>query len=83
MTIDHSVLAQLPVDGELTTLLPTTNISSSEIDDTPPVQDSDSDPINTHLASTFVPMPSRRMTEQLVIQQSVLQTSTPVVNWPS
>ena len=85
VTIDHSVLSQLPIDGELTTHLPTTNISSSELDDTPPVQENDGDPVNAHLGSTFVLLPSRGMTEQLVIQQSILQTTpaTPVVNWPS
>ena len=86
VNIDHSVLARLPIDGKLSTHLPTASIASSnEQDVLPPVLDCDDNPASDHLGSTFVPMPSVRMTEQLVIEQSVLQTTptVPTVSWPS
>ena len=82
VTIDQSVLAQLPVDGELTTNLRTIRVESGE--ENTPVRD-DEDPYSAHLDSTFIPMPMRGVTEQQAIQESIVQSghsSTPV-NWPS
>ena len=82
VTIDQSVLAQLPIDGELTTNLRTIRVESNE--ENTPVRDDD-DPYSAHLESTFIPMPMRGVTEQQAIQESMVQSahsSTPV-NWPS
>ena len=57
-------------------------ISSSEED----TARDDDDPYSAHLGSTFIPMPTRGVTEQQVIQESILQSagsSTDRVNWPS
>ena len=82
VTIDHSVLAQLPTDGDLTNL-PTMRVNYDE--EEMPARDDD-EPYDAHLSSTFVPLPVRGQTEQQVIRQSVIQqnqSSTPTVSWPS
>ena len=78
VTIDDSVLQLLPVDGELDNL-PTVRIPSSGEADIPAREDED--PRSAHLASTFLPMPTRGITEQEAIQQSVIQNSP--ISWPS
>ena len=70
ITIDHSVLALLPTDGELSNLQTMTVSSSTEVDTTPVLND----PHDAHLGSTFLPMPTRGVTEQEVIQQSIDQS---------
>ena len=79
ITIDHSVLALLPTDGELSNLETMTVSSSTEVDTTPVLNDED--PHDAHLRSTFLPMPTRGVTEQEVIQQSIDQSRS--VSWPS
>ena len=83
VTIDHSALAQLPTDGDLTNL-PTMRVDSNEEEN--PAREDD-DPYNAILGSTFVPLPVRSQTQQQVIQQSIAQSSSsslPVpVAWPS
>ena len=53
--------------------------SSTEVDTTPVLNDED--PHDAHLGSTFLPMPTRGVTEQEVIQQSIDQSHS--VSWPS
>ena len=88
VTIDHSALAQLPTDGDLTNL-PTMRVDSNEEEN--PAREDD-DPYNTILGSTFIPLPVRSQTQQQVIQQSIAQSSSssssssslPVpISWPS
>ncbi len=78
VTIDHSVLALLPVDGQLTQIK-TVRVSSSEVD--MPARE-DEHPHSAHLPSTFIPMPQRGITEEEAIEQSVIQGNNHV-NWPS
>ena len=59
VTIDHSALAQLPTDGDLTNL-PTMRVDS--IEENPAREDDD--PYNTILGSTFIPLPVRSQTQQ-------------------
>ena len=79
ITIDHSVLALLPTDGDLSNLR-TMAVSSSEEEDTPPLLTNE-DPHDAHLPSTFLPMPVRGVTEQEDIQQSIDHSGP--VSWPS
>ncbi len=82
VTIDHSVLALLPIDGDLTNI-PTMRVNSEE--DEAPARE-DEEPYSAHLCSTFVPLPVRGQTEQQAIQQSVFQqnrSSPPTVSWPT
>lgn len=53
--------------------------SPTEVDTTPVLNDED--PHDAHLGSTFLPMPTRGVTEQEVIQQSIDQSRS--VSWPS
>ena len=75
VTINQSVLALLPVDGQLT------QIQTIRVD-LPPREDEDSH--SPHLPSTFLPMPvgGGGVTEQEAIRQSVTQNDT-YINWPS
>ena len=57
VTIDSTVLALLPVDGELTNLL-TTTLSSTDDEVENSSQDGE-DPYTAHLGSTFVPLLTR------------------------
>ncbi len=80
VTIDHSVLALLRIDGDLT-ILPTMSITSDHLEEAPAREDEE--PYSSHLGSTFVPLPVRGQTEQQAIQQSVSQqnrSSTPTVS---
>lgn len=79
--INHDVLALLPDDGDLCGL--TTMTVSSDEEELPARQDAD--PYDAHLGSTFVPMPTRGLTEQQTIRQSVQQPTCtpPTVPWPS
>ena len=77
VTIDHSVLELLPVDGELTNLC-TVRTSSNEVD---AVYEGDiEDPYSANLERTFVPISMTHLTEQEAINQSVMASgnSTPV-----
>ena len=67
VTTDHSVLAYLPIDGELTSLPTMSVLSSNEPIDTPPTDHQEKDPHNAHLPNTFLPMPVRGVTEQEAI----------------
>lgn len=60
ITINHSVLDQLPLDAELTNL-PVMRVSSSD-EDIPARQDED--PRDSHLGSMFVPLPSQGVTDR-------------------
>jgi hypothetical protein len=65
VTINQSVLDQLPVDAELTNL-PVMNISSlKDSEDIPARQDED--PHHSHLQSTLLPFPTQGVTEQEAI----------------
>ena len=78
--IDTAVLAQIPVDGDLSTFLSTVNIGSTDDDHIgfPPSDDT----VNTsHLVNSFIPLPLRGVTEQEAIQQSL--DGHGHVNWPS
>ncbi len=82
ITIDHSALTLLPTDGDLTNL-PTMRVSSDE-EEIPAREDET--PYNSHLGSTFIPKPTRGVTEQQAIEQSIEQTrsvSPAIVPWPS
>ena len=81
VTIDHGVLALLPVDGELTNLC-TMRMLSTEVDTA--FERHNEDPSYAHLGSTFVPIPARGVTEQEAINQTIMQSGncTPV-RWPS
>ncbi len=70
VTVDAAVLTQLPADGDLSTLMSTVNMGSSddEYTNVPPSDDSDS---ISHLVTYFIPLPLRGVTEQEAIQQSV------------
>ena len=60
VTIDTTILALLPVDGELTNLL-TTTLSSVDNEVENHSQDGE-DPYAAHLRSTFVPLSTRSVT---------------------
>ena len=81
VNINHDVLALLPDDGDLSGL--TTITVSSDEEEAPASQDAD--PYNANLASTFVPMPTKGLTEQQTIRHSVQQPACapPTVPWPS
>ena len=79
VTINTTILAHLPVDGELTNLL-TTTLSSTDDEVENPSQDGE-DPYTAHLRSTFVPLSTRGVTEQQAIQQSLSHSQH--INWPS
>ena len=67
VNINHNVLALLPDDGDLSGL--TTITVSSHEEEAPASQDADR--YNAHPASTFVPMPTKGLTEQQTIRRSV------------
>ncbi len=82
ITIDHSALALLPTNGDLTNL-PTMRMSSDE-EEIPAREDET--PYNSHLGSTFIPMPTRGVTEKQALEHSIEQTrsvSPAIVPWPS
>ena len=76
----HSILSQLPIDGQLDDLR-MIQLSLCEDQGELPFDILDND---DHLASTFLPMPVRGVTVQEVISQSIgQQQSTPYVSWPA
>ena len=70
MTIDNAILAQLPVDSDVTTAVSSVRVVPNDDDDIPPNAPPSADH-PTHLTNSFIPMPSRGATEQQTIQQSV------------
>ena len=81
VTIDHDVLALLPIDGHLSGLV-TMSVQSDELE---PSAQQDIAPQDTPLASTFIPMPTTGRTEQQTIRQSVQQQQhePAILSWPS
>ena len=84
--INPDALAMLPEDGDLSGLHSVTVNSTDGDTESPPAQEEDEDPYNTHLSGSFVPSTAQRMTEQETIRQSVQDRQHPVappaVSWP-
>ena len=77
--IDEAILAQLPVDDDIT--LPSITLDTEE---EPAVSEETEEPYSSHLPGTFVPMTPRQGTQQEIVRESVSrrQEDTQPVSWP-
>ena len=82
---DHSHLAQLPDDGDITTLA---SISLNKPSCSEQSSNAETDPYDTFLSGTFVPMNFRKGTEQEIVRNSLTERQQPPhantqpVPWP-
>ena len=88
ITIDHQAVAQLPEDGDVTSLHAVTVDTADEAEEDQPTQDG-GDPYDSHLDRSVVPIVATRRTEEENIRQSLQErqsqgpsTTPPVVQWP-
>ena len=78
VTIDHSIVSQLPNDSDVTDLFVQVPLNQEQS----PVQ-LDGDAWTDNLRSTFVPMGTRDQTEQQTIHSVLHPLFSQSVNWPS